>query len=160
MDRWAEDTPEKTALIFEGNDPSETASYTFKELKAKVCRVANVLKSKGVKKGDRVALYLPMTVDLPISMLACARIGAVHSVVFGGFSSDALAARIKDSGSKVLITADGVGRGEKVINLKSIADTAMDSLGAEDQVETCLVRGREGRSYELRRRRSAPHRPH
>jgi len=139
VDRWAEDTPEKIALIFEGNDPSETASYTFKELKAIVCRVANVLKSKGVKKGDRVALYLPMTVDLPISMLACARIGAVHSVVFGGFSSDALAARIKDSGSKVLITADGVGRGEKVINLKSIADTAMDSLGAEDQVETCLV---------------------
>ena len=73
------------------------------------------------------------------------------------FSSDALAARIKDSGSKVLITADGVGRGEKVINLKSIADTAMDSLGAEDQVETCLVRGREGRSHKLRRRRSAPH---
>ena len=104
------------------------------------CKFANVLKSHGVKKGDRVAVYMPMLLELPIAMLACARIGAMHSVVFGGFSAEALAQRIVTSGSKVLVTADGVMRATKFVELKSIADDAM-VLAAQDgnAIESCIM---------------------
>jgi acetyl-CoA synthetase len=100
---------------------------TYSEVHAEVCRVANWLKSKGVCPGETVALYMPMILQLPIAMLACARIGAVHSVVFGGFSADALADRIVNCGARVLITATGVMRGNKAIALKRIADQACAS---------------------------------
>ena len=97
---------------------------TYSEVLAEVCKVANWLKSKGVAKGDTVALYMPMVPELPIAMLACARIGAIHSVVFGGFSADALADRIVNCEARVLITATGVMRGPKVVELKKVADQA------------------------------------
>jgi acetyl-CoA synthetase len=115
---------DKEAMIWESNDGDEDATFTFSELQIMVCKFANVLKSKGVGKGDRVAIYLPMIVELPVAMLACARIGAVHSVVFGGFSSEALADRLVDGTPKVIVTADGVMRGPKPIFLKDIADKA------------------------------------
>lgn len=126
-------------LIFAGND-GETGTLTWGEVHQEVCRFANVLKSKGVKKGDRVALYLPMGTQLPIGMLACARIGAVHSVVFGGFSAEALAQRIVVSGAEILVTADGVMRGPKLVDLKLIADDAMAQAAAQGApVRACVV---------------------
>jgi acetyl-CoA synthetase len=117
---------EQTALIWEPNDPSEKhIEYTYDELFSKVKKFANVLRSHAVRKGDRVAIYLPMIPELPIAMLACARIGAIHSVVFAGFSANALAERINDAGAKILITADEGLRGDKVINLKETADEAL-----------------------------------
>ena len=132
---------DQVAFFWEGNEPSESITYTYAELLDKVQRFANVLKSKGVKKGDNVAIYLPMLAELPVSMLACARIGAVHSVVFGGFSADALASRIVDSKAKVLITADGTMRGKKLIDLLNIADKAVDLVAAsgEHKVETVIA---------------------
>lgn len=115
----------KTAIFYECNDIKDRhESYTYQQVLTLVCRIANSLKAEGVKKGDRVSIYLPMTIELPATMLACARIGAVHSVVFGGFSADALAGRIVDAESKVLVTADAVMRGAKPVQLKSIADNA------------------------------------
>jgi len=114
----------KAALIWEG-DLGDSKTLTYQELYYQVCKFANVLKKHGVKKGDRVCIYLPMILELPIAMLACARIGAVHSVVFGGFSADALRDRILDSGSKVLICADGYYRSGRVIRNKDNADTAL-----------------------------------
>eukprot|EP01063_Lacrimia_lanifica_P026437 TRINITY_DN3562_c0_g1_i3.p1 TRINITY_DN3562_c0_g1~~TRINITY_DN3562_c0_g1_i3.p1 ORF type:complete len:669 (+),score=314.98 TRINITY_DN3562_c0_g1_i3:66-2072(+) len=117
---------DKVAYLWEPNDSAEEAkSLTYADVLDEVQRFANVLKKLGVKRGDRVAIYLPMICELPISMLACARIGAVHSVVFGGFASDALASRCVDSEAKLIITADGVFRGQKIINLKKIADEAV-----------------------------------
>ena len=109
-----------------GSEPGHERKITYNELKAQVCKLANVYRSKGIKKGDRIACYMPMTVELVISMLAAARIGAIHSVVFAGFSSDALAERIVDAKCKLLITADGVFRGSKFIPLKEIVDSAVD----------------------------------
>ena len=132
---------DKVAFFWEGNEPSESITYTYAELLDKVKRFANVLKSKGVKKGDNVAIYLPMVAELPVAMLACARIGAVHSVVFGGFSAEALASRIIDSKAKVLITADGTMRGAKLIDLLNIADKAnaiVDESG-EHKVSNVIV---------------------
>ncbi len=126
----------KTALLWEGNDPADTESVTYAELLARVCRFANVLKQKGVKKGDRVCLYMPMVLDLAVSMLACARIGAIHSIVFGGFSADSLRDRIIDSTCKVLLTADSTYRGKKEVRLKDISDKAMQGAPC---VETCIV---------------------
>jgi acyl-coenzyme A synthetase/AMP-(fatty) acid ligase len=103
---------------------ADVIKMTYSEVHAEVCRVANWLKSKGVCQGETVALYMPMILQLPIAMLACARIGAVHSVVFGGFSADALADRIINCGARVLVTANGVMRGTKVVQLKTIADQA------------------------------------
>jgi len=126
LDRHLQSNPNKTAILFEPNDPNEAAQkISYKELHRRVCVFANVLKSKSIKKGDRVCIYMPMVPELTVAVLACARIGAVHSVVFAGFSATALAARINDSECKILLTADGSFRGSKVIDLKSIVDKAL-----------------------------------
>ena len=126
IDRHLENKADETAIIFEPNSPKEVATQiTYKNLHQKVCKMANALLSVGIKKGDRVAVYLPMIPELAISVLACARIGAIHSVIFAGFSSSALAARINDSQCKIVITADGGFRGNKTIDLKGIVDEAL-----------------------------------
>jgi len=126
LDRHLQSNPNKTAILFEPNDPNEAAQkISYKELHRRVCIFANVLKNKSIKKGDRVCIYMPMVPELTVAVLACARIGAVHSVVFAGFSATALAARINDSECKILLTADGSFRGSKVIDLKSIVDKAL-----------------------------------
>ena len=126
IDRHLKNKSDQTAIIFEPNSPKEVATHiTYKNLHHKVCKMANALLSVGIKKGDRVAVYLPMIPELAISVLACARIGAIHSVIFAGFSSSALAARINDSQCKIVITADGGFRGNKTIDLKSIVDEAL-----------------------------------
>ena len=135
IDRHVKLTPEKTAIIFEPNNPNEKPkSFTYLELLKEVSKTANVLKSIGVKKGDRVCIYLPMIPELAFSVLACARIGAVHSVVFAGFSSEALATRINDCESNVIITSDGSFRGNKIINLKSIVDNAINKCSSSQKV--------------------------
>ena len=135
LDRYVEIHPEKTAIIFEPNYPeNETTYISYKELHSKVCSFANVLKNNNVKKGDRVCIYLPMVPELAIAVLACARIGAVHSVVFAGFSSTALSARINDASCKMIITSDGSFRGNKIIDLKSIVDEALNDCDCVDSV--------------------------
>ncbi len=131
LDRYVQTNPDKIAVIFEPNNPLEKSTkLSYKQLFEKVCLAANMLKSNGIKKGDRVCIYMPMIPELTISLLACARIGAVHSVVFGGFSSEALASRINDSKCSLLITADGAYRGDKIINLKEIADNALNKCAS------------------------------
>ncbi len=137
LDRHLEKRGNQTALIWEGNEPTEDKSFTYRELYEEVCKCANVLKSLGVKKGDRVSIYLPMIPELVVSMLACARIGAVHSIVFGGFSAEALRDRIEDCEAKVLITCNGYYRGKKDINQKANADKALN-LGCPS-IEKVLV---------------------
>ncbi len=137
LDRHVKTNPDKVALIWEPNEPQDKAiKLTYKELLESVCKFANGLKNIGVSKGDRVCLYLPMVPELTIAVLACARIGVIHSVVFAGFSASALAARIQDSGSSFLITADGGFRGDKTIPLKDIADDALKSC---DTIKKCVV---------------------
>ncbi|XP_048177631.1 acetyl-coenzyme A synthetase, cytoplasmic isoform X2 [Corvus hawaiiensis] len=116
---------DKVAFYWEGNEPGDSTKITYRELLHKVCQFANVLRSQGVKKGDRVSIYLPMILELVVAMLACARIGALHSVVFAGFSADSLCERILDCGCSLLITADAFYRGDKLVNLKHIADEAI-----------------------------------
>ena len=126
LDRHLETRANKTALIWEANDEqSPSVKYTYKELYEAVCQFANGLKAQGVSKGDRVILYMPMVPQLAIAVLACARIGAIHSVVFAGFSAQALADRINDAQAKLVITADGLNRGAKKVPLKSIVDDAL-----------------------------------
>ncbi|PAN38449.2 hypothetical protein GQ55_7G128000 [Panicum hallii var. hallii] len=130
----------KVAMYWEGNEPSQDAKLTYSELLDKVCQLANYLKSVGVGKGDAVVIYLPMLMELPITMLACARIGAVHSVVFAGFSADALAQRIVDCKPKVVITCNAVKRGQKLIPLKDIVDTSLvESAKNGVDVGICLT---------------------
>jgi acetyl-CoA synthetase len=126
LDRHVKTQPDQTAIIFEPNDPNESAQYiSYKALHSKVCQAANMLKANGAKKGDRICLYMPMVPELAIAVLACARIGAIHSVVFAGFSATALAARINDAECSMLLTADGGYRGNKITALKEIADEAL-----------------------------------
>ncbi len=130
----------KAAIIWEG-EPGDTRTLTYLQLHREVCRFANVLKSRGVEKGDRVALYMPMTPELAIAMLACARIGATHSVVFGGFSADALRDRINDAGCKAVVTADGGFRRGAEVALKPAVDEALKQTPS---IETCIVLRRTG----------------
>ena len=141
VDRHLEKRADKTAIIWEGNEPGEDATISYRQLHQQVSKFANVLKSRGVKKGDRVSIYMPMVPEAAVAMLACARIGAVHSVVFGGFSAEALADRIVDSNCKTLITANGTFRGAKAIPMKPNADQAMTSASERmgKPVETCIV---------------------
>jgi acetyl-CoA synthetase len=126
IDRHLETRGEQVAIIWEGDDPSQSKRITYRELHTEVCRFANVLKAQGVKRGDRVTIYMPMIPEAAYAMLACARIGAVHSVVFGGFSPESLANRIKDCDSKCVITADEGVRGGKIIPLKANVDEALE----------------------------------
>ncbi|GMH06911.1 hypothetical protein Nepgr_008751 [Nepenthes gracilis] len=132
------------ALYWEGNDPGSDCSLTYSQLLEKVCQLANYLKDIGVRRGDAVVIYLPMIMELPITMLACARIGAVHSVVFAGFSADSLAQRIMDCKPKVILTCNAVKRGSKVICLKDIADAAMvESAKNGVPVDVCVTYGNQ-----------------
>jgi len=125
LDRHLETRGDKIAIIWEGDDPKDTRTVTYRELHEQVCKLSNVLKSRGVRRGDRVTIYLPMIVEAAVALLACARIGAVHSVVFGGFSPEALRDRIQDSKSRIVITADEGLRGGKKIPLKANVDAAL-----------------------------------
>ncbi|MEP0264782.1 acetate--CoA ligase [Dokdonia sp.] len=137
IDRHLDTGGDKTAILFEPNDPNDPAEHiTYNELHKRVNQFANVLKSKGIKKGDRVCIYLPMIPELAISVLACARIGAIHSVVFAGFSAVALSTRINDAECKMVITSDGSFRGSKTIDLKGIVD---DALQSTPTIENVLV---------------------
>ena len=136
IDRHAERSPNKVAIIWEGDNPKESKKITYKELLSNVCRVANVLKNIGVKKGDRVTIYLTMIPELAYVMLACSRIGAVHSIIFGGFSAESISGRIKDCGSEFIVTADEGIRGGKKIPLKETTDKALENCPG---VKKCLV---------------------
>ena len=136
IDRHLPARADQTAIIWEGDDPKDDRKITYRELHAEVSRFANVLKARGVKKGDRVTIYLPMIPEAAYAMLACARIGAIHSVVFGGFSPDSLAGRIEDCKSTVVVTADEGVRGGRKVSLKANTDAAAERAGA---VETVLV---------------------
>ena len=141
IDRHLETRGDQTAILWEGDAPGEDRNITYRELHEEVGKFANVLKSRGVKKGDRVSLYLPMIPEAAVAMLACTRIGAVHSIVFGGFSPDALKDRINDSDCEVVITSDQSMRGGKKVPLKANADKAVASC---PQVHTCIVVQRGG----------------
>ncbi len=139
---------DQPAIIWEPNDPKEASvTYTYGELYEKVCQFANVLTAQGVKKGDRVAIYLPMIPELAIAMLACARIGAIHSIVFAGFSANALADRINDSTCKMVITSDGAYRGTKNVPLKEIVDKALETCPS---IETAIVYKRTGENINMK----------
>lgn len=152
IDRHLRTKGNKTAILFEPNDPGEQAEHiTYNQLHERVNRFANVLKDQGIKKGDRVCIYLPMIPELAVSVLACARIGAIHSVVFAGFSATALSTRINDSDCKVVITSDGSYRGNKTIDLKVIVDEALNDCPGVNSVlvakrinsETTMKEGRD-----------------
>ncbi|THU49714.1 hypothetical protein C4D60_Mb06t12460 [Musa balbisiana] len=131
---------DKVALYWEGNEPGQDAQLTYAQMLEKVCQLANYLKNVGVGKGDTVIIYLPMLMELPIAMLACARIGAIHSVVFAGFSADSLSQRIVDCKPKAVISCNAVCRGAKVIHLKEIVDTALvESVNSGVPVDLCLI---------------------
>ena len=141
IDRHLETRGDQVAIIWEGDDPADSRSITYKELHAEVCKMANVFKQAGVKKGDRITIYLPMIPEAAYAMLASARIGAVHSIVFGGFSPDSLADRIEGCDSKLVITADEGLRGGRKVPLKANTDAACDKVGI---VETVVVVKRTG----------------
>ena len=146
IDRHAKNNPDKIAIIWEGDEPNETKKITYKELLLNVSRAANALKKIGVKKGDRVTIYLTMIPELAYIMLACARIGAVHSIIFGGFSAESIAGRIKDCQSEYIVTADEGVRGGKTIPLKLTTDKALESC---PNVKKCLIIKRTNKEIEL-----------
>jgi len=143
LDRHLPKRANQTAIIWEGDDPSEDRKITYGELFDAVCRFANVLRGLGVKRGDRLTIYMPMIPETVVAMLACARIGAIHSVVFGGFSPESLRGRIEDCGSRIVITADEGIRGGKKVPLKANVDAAIEKLGA-DKIDTVVVMRRTG----------------
>ncbi len=141
LDRHLKERADQVAIIWEGDNPNEDRKITYRELHEEVCKFANVLKSRNVKKGDRVTLYMPMIPEAAVAMLACTRIGAVHSIVFGGFSPDALASRVENCDSNCIITADESLRGGKAVPLKANADKALANL---PECTTCVVIKRTG----------------
>jgi acetyl-CoA synthetase len=147
IDRHLEKRGDQTAIIWEGDDPKDSRHISYRELHAEVCKFANVLKAKGVQKGDRVTIYMPMIPEAAYAMLACTRIGAVHSVVFGGFSPDSLAGRITDCDSRIVITADEGVRGGKAIPLKNNTDEA---LAKAPGVTSVIVVRRTGGAIEMK----------
>jgi len=152
LDRHLEKRGNETALIWEPNDPSQAyKTYTYQELYHEVCRCANMLKANGIKKGDRVCFYMPMVAELTIAVLACARIGAIHSVVFAGFSANALADRIKDSSCKMVICSDFNNRGAKQIPVKQIVDDAL-KIGCKS-IETVIVHQNTGDKIKMKKGR-------
>ena len=146
IDRHAKINPNKVAIIWEGDDPNNTKKITYEELKKNVCKTANVLKKIGIKKGDRVTIYLTMIPELAYVMLACARIGAIHSIIFGGFSAESIAGRVQDCESEFVITADEGVRGGKTIPLKDTTDKALLSC---PNVKKCLIIKRTGKKINL-----------
>jgi acetyl-CoA synthetase len=150
IDRHLPHKADTTAIIFEGDDPNVSRRISYAELYSEVCRFANVLKTQGVKKGDRVTIYMPMIPEAAYAMLACSRIGAIHSVVFGGFSPDSLAGRIEDCGSTCIVTADEGVRGGKPIPLKANVDEAIDRLGDRSPVNSVIVVKRTGGNITLK----------
>ena len=137
LDRHVDQNPDKLAILWEPNDPNDkSVKYTYTELLSLVCKFANGLKNQGIKKGDRVCIYMPMVPELTIAVLGCARIGAVHSVVFGGFSAAALSTRINDAKCNLIITADGAFRGDKTVPLKKIVDEALEEC---ESIKKCIV---------------------
>ncbi len=150
VDRHAKNDPNKVAIIWEGDDPEDTKKITYKELLINVSKAANVLKKIGVQKGDRVTIYLTMIPELAYIMLACSRIGAIHSIIFGGFSAESISGRIQDCGSKYIITADEGVRGGKKIPLKLTTDKALESC---PDVEKCLIIKRTNKKIELKKGR-------
>lgn len=147
LDRHLETRKDKAALIWEGEPAGDSKTYTYQLLYEEVCKFANVLKKKGVKKGDRVSIYMPMIPELAIAMLACTRIGAIHSIVFGGFSAEALRDRIQDCESSLLITTDGSFRSGKTIGLKKNADQTLEECPS---VKTCIVYKRVGSDISMK----------
>lgn len=148
LDQWAKKQPDVPAIIWEPNDPSESnITLTYKQLLDNVIEFAKVLKENGVQKGDRVCIYMPMVPELPIAMLACARIGAIHNIVFGGFSSKSIKDRIADSQCTFAITSDGSYRGSKVIDLKSIMDEALEG---ETTIKKVIVLKRTGNDVKMK----------
>ena len=141
IDRHLKNKKDKTAIIWVGDNPKETKKISYKQLHKEVSRAANGLKNLGIKKGDRVTIYLTMIPELAITMLACARIGAVHSIIFGGFSPDSISGRINDCKSDYIITADEGVRGGKTISLKTIVDEALMKC---PDVKKCIVVKRTG----------------
>jgi acetyl-CoA synthetase len=151
IDRHLLDRRQKKALIFEPNNTNEESSYlTYGELHISVCRFANLLKSKGINKGDVVCFYMGMTPEFMIGVLACARIGAIHTVVFGGFSPMSLRGRLEDSKAKIVVTHDGAYRGDKIIPLKNMVDEAIIEL---DQIKTVLVVKRTNQEIQMKQGR-------
>ncbi len=136
LDRHIEERGDQTAIVWEGDDPSHSKCITYKELHAETCRLANALTGLGVRKGDRVCIYMPMIIEAAVAMLACARIGAIHAVVFGGFAPQALAGRIDDCGASIVLTADEGRRGGKIVPLKRNVDVALSKV---DSVRHVLV---------------------
>ncbi|MBL8270555.1 MAG: acetate--CoA ligase [Steroidobacter sp.] len=149
LDRHLPEHAERTAIVFEGDDPGQIEKITYRQLYQRVCQFGNTLRSLGVVKGDRVTIYLPMIPDAAVAMLACARIGAIHSVVFGGFSPESLVQRIRDCGSKLVITADEGRRGGKRVPLKNNVDTALANAGL-DCVQHVLVIRNTGAAIDMR----------